>query len=314
MSALAPITIAAALALGAADTPAEGSSPADRAEARRLKNEAFAKIAEGSYADGVDLLEAAYQAVPHPTFLFNIAVVYDQWPGHCSESLETFDRFFEACDGCKVRATAEKRFTRVKDRCEVELAVTSIPTGSRVVIDDELDGMTPFEAKLRPGRHGLRVEKDGFQAHEEDVLLEPGRDQSLAVRLVPEATEPPSDLTAAAPPPARGANALRTWAWVAMGVGAVGAGVGVAYNVMWVSAEDEANELRGQEGTDPLEIAEAQDEARSQAVVAYVGYGVGAVGLGTGILLHVLAGQKAKPDRRVSFGTDGRGVILSGRF
>jgi len=36
--------------------------------------------------------------------------------------------------------------------------------------------------------------------------------------------------------------------------------------------------------------------------------------IGTGVLLHVLAGQKAKSERRVSIGPDGRGVGLSGRF
>jgi len=295
-----------------ASSPLSDATEAERAEARRLKDEAFAKIAEGSFGEGIDRLEAAYGAVPHPTFLFNIAVVYDQWSGHCEESLTAFDRFFAACDDCSALETAEVRFGRVKEKCEVVLSVETVPDGAGVEIDGELAGSTPFETTLRPGRHRVVLRKDGFRAREEKLALEPGRDRQLSVTLAPRVEEP--DLSARAPAPPRRGGALRAGAWAASGLGAVGVGMGAVFTILALDSVDEEEELREREGIDPGEVRDARDEARSRATLAYVGYGIGVAGIGASILLHVLAGQKAREDRSLALGTDGRSLVLSGRF
>lgn len=305
-----------ALASTLAVLPAAAPTEADRAEARRLKNLAFEKISEGSYAQGIDLLEAAHRAVPHPTFLFNIAVVYDQWSGHCSESLAAFDRFFEACADCQVLELAERRFERVKEKCEVALSVRSVPPDALVLLDGgEVEGRTPFDVTLRPGRYRVRLEREGFEPHAEEVQLEPGRDRSLSVSLVPRATEPPRpDLAASAAPGRRPGALLRAWGWAALGAGAVGVAVGTVFAVSSLDTVEEADDLARDPNVDPSEVAEARDEARSAAVVSYVGYGVGLAGVGTGILLHVLAGKRDREAQALRLGTDGRGIVLSGRF
>lgn len=305
------IAVSLSLLLAVAGAP----SAAERAQARKLKDQAFTLISEGQYAEGIERLEAAYQAVPHPTFLFNVAVVYDQWTGHCAESLEAFERFFAACQRCKVKPTATARFARVQERCQVRLAVETTPPGARVEIDDVDRGATPVEVVLVPGRHRVEIRKEGFLTAREEVLLEPGRDQSLsrALSIVPPATQPPSvaapAVVAAAPAPAPD----RTWAWVGFGAGAVGVGVGAAFTALAMDSVNEEEVLRNQAGVDPSEVREARDEARDRATLAYVGYGVGIAGLATGAILFLLSEDQAPPPS-VQVGTDGQQLVVSGRF
>jgi len=304
MSLLHP-ALALAVALAAAPT-AE-----DKAAARRFKNEAFQKIAEGSYAEGVSLLRQAHDAVPHPNFLFNIAVVYDQWPGHCAESLAAFQDFFEACPDCKARPTAEARVARVEARCELELELTSVPTGADVELDGAARGQTPLALTLLPGAHQLRLEAEGFEPETRALEVTEAGPRSLSIELQP-LTEPapaPAQVAATAPRPGAG---LRTAGWIALGAGAVGTGVGVAHTVLANDAVNEERALRVP-GTDPALVQEARNQARDRTALAYVGYGIGAAGVATGVVLHLLAAKK-KASAPVSFGTDGRRLLLSGRF
>lgn len=303
---MSPIVSFVALAIALAPT-AE-----DKAEARRFKNEAFQKVSEGSYAEGVDLLRRAHDAVPHPTFLFNIAVVYDQWPGHCAESLQAFDAFFEACADCKLRSTAEVRFEKVQTRCMTDLSVTSEPAPARVTVDEEPGGTTPLRLRLRPGTHRLLLEAEGYEPEARALDLEPGEARELSVTLKALAPPVPAEATAASTGPRPGAG-LRTGGWIAIGAGAIGTGVGVAFTVLANEEVDEERELRSTPGVDPADVREARDQAQSDATLAAVGYGVGIAGVATGIVLHVLAGQ-ADRKAKLSLGTDGSRLILSGRF
>ncbi|MEM1022189.1 MAG: PEGA domain-containing protein [Myxococcota bacterium] len=283
------------------------SAPDDRAktEARVLKNEAFQKIAEGSYGEGVELLRRAHQAVPHPTFLFNIAVVYDQWPGHCVESLAAFDEFFAACPDCKVRPTAETRFAKVKARCRSSIELSSRPSGAEVFVDAETRGLTPLRLELRPGRHQLRFQAEGFEPDARELSLDPGQDLELSVdlRALP---------TATSSPPSPAGRGLRVAGWSAIGLGAVGIGLGSAFIVLTNESVNEERALRNTTPVDPVAVVATRDQARDRAVLAYVFTGIGIAGVASGVVLHVLAGKKRAS--KVALGTDGRRVLLTGRF
>lgn len=285
-------------------------SAAERSQARKLKNQAFELISEGRYAEGIERLEAAYEAVPHPTFLFNVAVVYDQWSGHCAESLDAFDRFFAVCKRCKVKPTATARFARVQERCQVRLSIETTPPGALVRVDDADRGATPLNVVLTPGRHQVELRRDGYQPSREEVLLEPGRDQALSLTLSPTPKPEPPAIVVATSPPARAPD--RTWAWVSFGVGAAGVAMGAVFTGLALDTENQANDLQASNAA-ISDIAGARDDARSRGALALVGYGVGLAGVATGIALWLVEPSPAASGD-VQLGTDGRQLFVSGRF
>lgn len=293
-----------AIAVAVSATPSEQ----DKAKARSSKDQAFQKIAEGSYAEGVALLRRAHDAVPHPNFLFNIAVVYDQWPGHCAESLAAFDEFFEACADCEVKSTAEARVEKVRARCLTQLSVSSTPSGAALQVDDENRGTTPATLRLRPGPHALSLDAEGYDGERRQIHLRAGRPEELSIDL-----QPRPSLSSPAAPRRRPGAGLRTAGWAALGVGALGSGLGVAFTVMANDAVNEERALRATPGVAPQEVQDARSRARDNTAFAYVGYGVGIAGVASGVALQLLSAAKAR-NAPLALSTDGRRLLLSGRF
>lgn len=63
------------------------------------------------------------------------------------------------------------------------LHVVTDPPGAEVSVDGERRGSTPIELMLRPGRHSLRVDRDGYQPAVADVNLPARGDFEVSRRL-----------------------------------------------------------------------------------------------------------------------------------
>ena len=63
---------------------------APKDEARRAFNEGLELIATGDYIGGIEKFEKAYDLVPHPAVLYNIARAYAD-AGHYEEAIQTFE-------------------------------------------------------------------------------------------------------------------------------------------------------------------------------------------------------------------------------
>jgi hypothetical protein len=89
--------------------------------------------------------------------------------------------------------------------------VTSEPTGAEVTVDGELVGVTPLERQVIPGKHVLRVSKEGYIAVEREVTFVEGVQETLPFQL----EKVPSRLPA------------RPWGWasLALGIGAIGVAI-----------------------------------------------------------------------------------------
>jgi hypothetical protein len=205
-------------------------------EAEKHKELAFTLIADGKYAEGIDELERAYQIVPHPTFLFNIAVTYDQW-GHCRDSIEAFERFFHACDGCKLEETAKQRRADVNHRCEVTLSITTRPSGAQLIIDGEVRGRSPLEMRVLPGAHELVASLDDHETTQQPFVLEEGKPASIVLSLRPIAAtstsvpSPPPPIIVVTPPPTAAETRIYEtwWFWTIVGALALGIAGTTAY-------------------------------------------------------------------------------------
>lgn len=96
-------------------------------------------------------------------------------------------------------------------------------------------------------------------------------------------------------------NGKRIAAYVALGVGAVGLGAGTFFVLSSHSKHSQANDKyaacggsAGCTNSNPLssEVGSLDDSARSARTLGIVSYAVGVVGIGAGVTLFVLSGDK----------------------
>jgi hypothetical protein len=168
--------------------------------------------------------------------------------------------------------------------------VTVIPSEPDAAI--VVDGISVEEAvQLPPGRHRVRVEKEGFEPWERLIPVTDARDARVQVRLSPQ--------TATRLKYERDAERLRVWSYVSLAGGAAMAGTSVALaiwnngrNADW-EREDEALDAVFRAGPPYPEDAQARqaknDEllnAIEQTDVAVLSTAIiGAAGLAIGVAL-----------------------------
>lgn len=92
------------------------------------------------------------------------------------------------------------------------LILNSDPPDADVFIDGELAGTTPLDRPVIPGKHILRVQKDGFITLEREVTFVEGVREEMEMSL----DKVPSRLPG------------RAWGWASLGVGVAALGGGVA--------------------------------------------------------------------------------------
>src|SRR5690606_9168273 len=83
--------VLAAMVMVFQDSPALGDV---RTDARREFRAGMALIAEGNYDEGIAHLEQAYDILPHPNVLYNIALAH-MYAGRAEASLYYFERYKE---------------------------------------------------------------------------------------------------------------------------------------------------------------------------------------------------------------------------
>ncbi len=92
---LASLAITAAtLSLASMQSPSPASADV-RTEARRYFRQGMTLVAEGELDRGIAFLQQAYDTLPHPNVLFNIARAYAE-AGRFEDSIEYFERYLES--------------------------------------------------------------------------------------------------------------------------------------------------------------------------------------------------------------------------
>jgi hypothetical protein len=207
-------------------------------------------------------------------------------------------------------------------------------------VDQEHIGPYTAPVRLPKGPHRVRVEAAGFMPLERDVTLDGGKNNVLSDKL-----EPTPETRAA-----HDANRSfhRTWGLIGVGAGVLIAGGGAAFLVINSSAKSDArkelataNDALNQQlppncdfknGQSPQDCQAyvdgkqaAYDDAKKKDVIGFVGIGVGAAVLVTGVVVLV-TGQSAneyaalptEKSRRPRFAFSGGpgnfGATLTGAF
>lgn len=306
--------VAFAFALSVAATARAEDDDAHKNAARELAEQAAKAMESADYARAQDLYQRAYQLVPAPTLSLRHARALAKG-GRWVEALEAYVRttrtkldeksppaFREAVEqaGAELAELRPRvpRATVVIQGIDVKSKDLSVTVDGRPLAAALLGVPAPFD----PGKHELVAKTtDGREAR---ATLEIAEKETKSVELVlPEAPESgaapskaepgerdPGRVQAAAAP-----SSQKTWAFVALGVGAVGLGVGVTTGLMATSKHESADDAcpagRCVEGSSGADDAES---FRTLRTVSTIGYAVALASVGAGVTLWLTAPKRTE--------------------
>jgi hypothetical protein len=168
----------------------------------------------------------------------------------------------------------------------------------------------PLQIGVRSGRHRFTAKLPGRVDAVWEVELSPRQQVSHTFTLPePVAAAPVAAPSAAPPPPptvpadnAKSSNGMRIGAYVALGVGVVGLGMGTIFGVSARSQYSDANDITKDNcpSSGPCVLPGALfdereslgNDADTAKTLSIVGFAVGGVGLATGVTLFVLSNKK----------------------
>lgn len=291
---------AAVLLLGSAMAFAQEMDPDTRRAALDMAAEGDEAWTRGDFPASLERFTQARALVPAPTLVFR--------QGECLEKLgrlvDAANVFREAA-GFPLAANASEPFrkavTAARVRVEalqpripiLEIVVQADPSGPATVA---LDGQAlPQERwalpmRVDPGAHLVKAAAGHVEASERVVL-----DEGARVRIVLH-LEPPANVVAAAPAPAREAETspakpeerrgtLRPWAWVGLGIGAAGTLTGLGTGIAVLKMRNDLDD--GGCVSSVCKTSQSGDVRTYNALrtASVAGFVVGGLGLVTGVIL-----------------------------
>ena len=223
------------------------------------------KAAREAYSSG----EKAYAAGDYTTALSNFTTAHDliptihaeYWMAMCESHGSDLGMAFDALAAVVASPDAEKLGEEKLSAANARLAelkktpatvnVTSTPSGAEVSVDGAAQpGVTPTTLALTSGTHHLGVALAGHDAYETDLAvaararssISPWSSRRRAAAVAAAATPPPVQAPLApALPSAPVEEHSRVPAYVTLGVGVVGAGVGTFFGISALSAKNDFN-------------------------------------------------------------------------
>lgn len=337
--------VALTAALSALSSKAWAQSDEQRANARALAAQGVQASSEGRWQDAVDLFERAESLVDAPTHLLFGARAHAKLH-HYVKARELYLRVIRAQLSPDAPRAFRNAQTSASDELkdvephigELTISVRGAdPKTAKVIMDGApvQNVLIGVSRPIDPGEHQIRAEAAGFGAQAKAVTVGDGAKASVVFELVPGSTNadptstalpvtPPnpsqdSSLSpdqssannaslAAAPQPA--SNGKRIGAYVALGAGAVGLGVGALFLSSSVSKRSQADKkfqdcggATGCTNDNPLsaQVSSLDNSARSAQTVSIIGFVAGGLAVGTGAVLFMMSNQHERPASGVSF-------------
>ncbi|MEM9193835.1 MAG: tetratricopeptide repeat protein [Myxococcota bacterium] len=220
-------------------------------EARALFEQASAAMDEGRYREARELFERSMELLPAPATAFNLSLTYERL-GEIRRALAVAQRLRSGELGelgSSERHTLEELNARLHSLLGSLVVRAQGPPQTEVLVDDTDAGVIPnggeIVFRLDPGRHDIRAQAEGYDSIDEQVFLEPGARQELALRLSPVVAPTPSDseppTREARPDPEQPADSESSgvwWPW-AIGLSVVAAAaVGVVIALFAVPSDE----------------------------------------------------------------------------
>lgn len=273
------------------------------------------------YEEAYREFKEAYAKSPSWKILGNLAISAMKLERD-SEAIDAIKKYL-AEGGKRIDAGERAQFQRDLSTLESGLALVvlkSDPPGATIederrpvsgqAIRNSYTAHGPLQIGVRSGRHRFTARLPGRADAVWEVELAPRQQASYTFTLPePVAAAPVAApvATPAPPPPVvadttKSSNGMRTGAYVALGVGVVGLGVGTIFGLSAKSHYSDANDITKDNcaSSGPCQLPgvlfderEALgNDAATAKTLSIVGFAVGGVGLATGVTLFVLSNKK----------------------
>jgi hypothetical protein len=277
--------------VGAVAAPPEPSA-ASIETARSLAKEGLERFKAGDHAKAVELLDQAYALYPAPT----IALLRARSLIELGKLVEAA-KSYEMAAGAELDANATQpmRVATVDAKRELGALLPKIPAlsigilGARTGIVVRLNGELVPEASLgsemlvNPGVYLINAIENGASVASERVTLEEGARRAVVLRLPAPGASSDDGGNAK---PARG-SAQRVAGWASIGVGAAGFAVGIGAGVHMMN-QKAILDAACPDSVCPSSAEGDLESFRAARVASTIGYGVGFVGLGAGLMVLLL--------------------------
>ena len=287
-----------------AQTCAERTPPTaiDRETARALMAEARELREQGNNAAAVEKFKAADSLMKVPTTGLETARTYVAL-GKLVEARDTLANVarIPSCPGdpppfADAQAAARKLDEDLAPRVPaIRITVKGAPPGAatQVKVDDTPVPEAALSAprRINPGRHVVVARAGNAEGTQTvDVAEREVRDVAVEMQMGGTVTPPPGDGTT------KSGFISKPVAYVLLGVGGVGILVGTITGVMAIGAKSDAKKGCSIDNKCPPATYADLDRASSMATVSTIGFVIGVVGVGVGVV-GLLTQPKAEPPK-----------------
>lgn len=295
--------LAALLAASLWPGSALAESAEDIAAARALGAKGVTLARTGQCTQAIDPLTRAEQLHHAPTILVELGYCQCEL-GKLVEGTESLNRVVRENLG----QDAPPAFIKAQEKAKT-LLEEYLPKVAKLVIEVNAPEGASYEVRVDdkpvssallgvarptdPGTRSVTATGPGLLPAASEVLLEVGGSGTVVLTLEPDLEAAPTPVAAgerdpsdpmADAPPADGRSSSPWPAYAALGVGALGVGVGTYFGLSALSQQDDLDG-RCRDGRCPEGSQDDIDAMQLDANLATVGFGVGIVGVGVGLYL-----------------------------
>jgi hypothetical protein len=275
--------------------PAFGDDPAAALE--QLRN-GYALKKAGRCADALPHFVESERLDPQPKTLLNMADCEDQLSDlvHAQQHAALARDLARQSGNEELLSIAEKQLAELDKRLpRLTLRVASdAPPNVVVSRDGTALGSVSLGVPLpiNPGNHVVTVSAPGHADARYEIRLAEGAQQTLDVRAgaAQPTPSPPSPEQAPVTPRASSGSLQKTFAWVSLGIGVVGVGVGSVFGVLAIKKNHDSNAGGHCDSTGCDATGKSlRNEALGDATISTVAFAVGLVAIAGGIVLWATA-------------------------
>ena len=275
-----------------------------RTAARDLATQGAQAFEAGDYAQASDFFRRAHELVPAPS----IALLRARSLAKLGQLLEAIDIYeqtarFKLPDDApeaylQAVETARNEMEEVRRRLpRLKLMLIGVASNEhpQVSMDDKVtpEALLGVERPTNPGQHRIEARVGGQLRATRELSMVEGQSYQLELDVRPvQPTPKPVALAPAASDTAHPHSWQKTGGYVALGVGALGIGIGTYTGIVALNRKSELDSVCNPNC--PPSSAGDIDSFRSNRTISYVSFGVGIASAATGVALLVLGKPSAE--------------------